>query len=199
MSEKDQPTLDFYAREASAYAGRGQQPLIRWLKPFLAQIPQGGRILELGCGGGQDSAFMLDAGFDVTPTDGSPELAAQAAKRLRRPVETLLFEDIAFDRAFDGVFANACLLHAPRSALPGIMTRIHAALKPGGTLFASFKAGEREGTDGLGRFFNYLDAATLRALMLRDDWETVSISAQVGSGYDGKPTAWLYLLATKRS
>ena len=47
---------------------------------FLAMLPPGAQILELGTGGGQDAAFMLEQGFAVIPTDGSPELAAEAEK-----------------------------------------------------------------------------------------------------------------------
>ena len=53
-------------------------------------------------------------GFDVTPTDGSPEMAEVASRRLGRPVGTLLFHDLDEVEAYDGVWANACLLHVPR-------------------------------------------------------------------------------------
>lgn len=85
---KDQPTLDFYAREAEAYATRYAKS--EELASFLARLPAGSKVLELGCGGGQDSEAMLAAGFDVLPTDGSPELAREAGKRLGRPVQVLL-------------------------------------------------------------------------------------------------------------
>ena len=73
---KKPSTLDFYAREAEAYATR--YTMSEKLESFLALLPPGARILELGCGGGQDSEAMIAAGFDVLPTDGSPELALQA-------------------------------------------------------------------------------------------------------------------------
>ena len=67
------------------------------------------------------------------------------------------------DAAFDGVWANACLLHVPRTALPGILAKVQRALRPGGVFYASYKAGEAEGRDRFGRFFNYPDAAWLKA------------------------------------
>lgn len=196
MSAKDQATLDFYAREAEDYASRARTAKMDELGPFLALVPPGGRILELGCGGGQDSEAMLAAGFDVTPTDGSPELAREAEKRLGRPVGVLLFEDIADESAFDGVWANACLLHVSRTALPSILVKIHAALKPGGAFYASFKAGEEEGHDSLGRFYNYPDTAWLRQAFGRN-WDTLDITAEVGGGYDNLPTDWLHVVAVK--
>jgi SAM-dependent methyltransferase len=199
MSSKDDRTLGFYAEEASAYAGRDRQAEHSRIDPFVAGLKRGARVLELGCGGGQDSEEMLRRGFDVMPTDGSPELAAQAEQRLGRPVGVLLFEDIEDVAAYDGVWAHACLLHAPRPALPGIIDRIHRALRPGGILYASFKAGEAEGRDGLGRYFNYLSSDELRAAFGNGArWQSLTIDEDTGSGYDRQPTRWLHALAIKR-
>src|SRR5687768_16464593 len=103
---------------------------------FLKRLPAGASVLELGCGSGQDSEAMLARGFDVTPTDGSAELARQAEKRLGRPVRVLLFEEVEEKEVYDGVWASACLLHVPRAELAGIIGRINDALKPGGVFYA---------------------------------------------------------------
>ena len=50
-------------------------------------------------------------GLRCPPTDGSPEMAAVASRRLGRPVGTMLFHDLDAVEAYDGVWANACLLH----------------------------------------------------------------------------------------
>lgn len=200
MPSKDDQTLGFYAEEAGAYAGRNRQAEHHRIGLFTARLAPGARILELGCGGGQDSEEMLRRGFDVVPTDGSPELARQAERRLGRRVRVLLFEDLQEVAAYDGVWAHACLLHAPRPALPGIMDRIHAALRPGGVFYASFKAGETEGRDSLGRYFNYLSATELRAVYGAETrWQSLEIEEEMGSGYDRQPTRWLHALAIKAS
>ena len=191
---KDQPTLDFYAREAEAYASR--YAVSEELSAFLARLPAGGRILEIGCGGGQDSAAMLAAGFDVTPTDGSPELARQAEKRLGRPVGVLLFEDIDFVEAFEGIWANACLLHAPKPSLAAIFGKVHRALRSGGLLYASFKTGGTEGVDRFGRYYNHPDAAFLREA-LGAGWSSIAMVQRAGTGYCNLPADWLQLSAVK--
>ena len=198
MPARDSATLDFYAEEAETYAGRGREADLARIERFASLLPAGGQVLELGCGGGQDSEEMLRRGFDVVPTDGSPELAAQAQQRLGRPVGVLLFEDLEDVAAYDGVWAHACLLHAPRPALPGIIDRIHRAMRPGGALYASFKAGEAEGRDGLGRYFNYLSSAELRAAFGNGArWQSLTIDEDTGSGYDRQPTRWLHALAIR--
>ena len=89
----DEETLQFYRSNAEAYAGREIAAHTR-LTRFLALLPPAAAILELGCGAGAASAEMLADGFEVRPTDGSPEMAGEASRRLGRPVETLLFHDL---------------------------------------------------------------------------------------------------------
>lgn len=197
MSGKDADTLGFYAAEAAAYAARGRAASHDRLATFLAALPAGGRVLELGCGAGQDSEAMLARGFDVIPSDGSPELARQAQQRLGRPVRVLLFEDIDEIGAYDGIWANACLLHVPRAALPGILGRIHAALKPAGAFYASFKAGSAEGRDRFGRYYNYPSDDWLRQAYRPERWSRLDICEDMGGGYDGELTRWLHALAFK--
>lgn len=199
MTDRDAATLDFYAAEAQAYAGRSREAEHVRIAAFAAALPPGGHVLELGCGGGHDSLELLAHGLDVVPTDGSPELAAQATRRLGRPVAVLLFEDLDAQAAFDGAWANACLLHVPRSALPGILTRIHAALKPGGVFYASFKAGSEEGRDRFGRYYNYPSPDWLKGAYGADRWRALDLTEDLGSGYDGEPTRWLHVTAVKRA
>jgi SAM-dependent methyltransferase len=189
---KDKPTLDFYAREAEAYATR--YTTSEELAPFLAVLPAGARILELGCGGGQDSEAMIAAGFDVLPTDGSPELARQAEKRLGRPVKVLLFEDIDFGDEFDAVWANACLLHVQRPFLSAVFAKIHRTLRTGGVMYASFKTGGDETIDQFGRYYNYPGEAFLRAALGRG-WSSVEMVQKAAPGYYNLPAEWLHVTA----
>ena len=84
-------------------------------------FPPGSRILELGGGTGDDALFLLERGYDVTLTDGSPAMVERASGKVRRagyeeaPVERLVLEELGrYGRrrsaegrpAFDGVFSN---------------------------------------------------------------------------------------------
>ncbi len=194
---QDERTLIFYAKEAAAYTLRGQQPSRTRLETFLSLLPAGSTILELGCGGGQDSEFMISKGFDVRPTDGVPEIAQAAERRLKIPVSTLLFGDLDEAATYDGIWANACLLHVPRGELAGILARVHAALKKNGLFHASFKAGETDGRDQFDRYYNYPSETWLRSQYANFTWKSVAIEAARGSGYDRLPTDWLYVTAVK--
>jgi len=164
---------------------------------FLARLRPGAGVLELGCGGGQDASLMLAAGFDVTPTDGSPGLAAEAEKRLGRPVRLMRFEELDAVAAYDAVWASACLLHVPEDALAGVLGSIRRALKPGGLFFASFKSGDGGDRDSLGRYYNFPSRTTLEAAYAAaGPWSEIVIDEGEGGGYDGVARTWLFVVAT---
>jgi len=193
----DEETLRFYRGNAQAYAAREITKHTR-LTRFLALLPPGATVLELGCGAGGDSAQMLAAGFDVRPTDGSPEMADVASRRLGRPVETLLFHDLDAVEAYDGVWANACLLHVPRSELAHVLARIWRALKPAGYFYASFKTGAAEGRDLLNRYYNYPTPEWLRAAYSEaGDWDSWSIETGEVRGFDNEKAAMLFVVARR--
>ncbi|MCJ8508041.1 class I SAM-dependent methyltransferase [Rhizobium lemnae] len=123
-------------------------------------------------------------------------MAEHASARLGIPAAVLPFAQINAPDTYDGVWANACLLHVPRLDLADILQRIQRALKPKGIFYASYRAGHAEGFDGLGRYYNYPDQDWLRASYGRG-WSLLETIAQQGGGYDGLPTPWLHVFAQK--
>ena len=78
------------------------------------------------------------------------------------------------------------------------LARIHRALRPGGLFVASFKAGNGEGRDKFGRYYNYPDRATLENHYVQAaSWAELVIAEQLGSGYDNQPTLWHWVTARK--
>jgi SAM-dependent methyltransferase len=193
----DDDTLQFYRRNAEAYAGWAKAPSTR-LVGFLAQLPPGGSILELGCGAGNHSAEMLSCGFKVRATDGSPEMAEIAARRLNHPVEAMLFHELDEQGAYDGVWASACLLHVPRDELVAVLTRIHRALKPDGLFYASYKVGDGDGRDSLGRYYNYPSVEWLEATYAASgQWRQIKSDTSVIQSFDDAPATMLHIVVRK--
>jgi len=192
----DDDTLRFYRGNATAYAER--KPRSATLTRFLGELPAGAKILELGCGAGYQAEAMLAAGFDVEATDGSPELAAEAARRLGRPVRTMLFHELDAAEAYDGVWAHACLLHVPRDELSAILARVWRALKPGGLFYASFKSGDGEGRDKLARYYNYPSEPWLRERYSEaGPWAAIAVDTSEGKGFDQEVASFLHVTARK--
>jgi SAM-dependent methyltransferase len=141
---------------------------------------------------------MLVRGFDVVPTDGSPEMAREASAYLGQPVRVLMFEDLADEDAYDGVWASACLLHVPIADLPTILARIRRSLRPGGYFYASYKSGLGEGRDQFGRYYNYPSSNVLAAsYVAAGPWSSLEVEEQQGGGYDDQPTQWVSVIAQR--
>lgn len=115
-----------------------------------------------------------------------------------RAVAILRFDELDARAAYDAVWASASLLQAPASELADDLRRIHAALRPDGLLTASFKAGNGEGRDRLGRYYNYPDRdALIGYFQAAASWRALSLEANHGTGYDRQPTEWLWISARK--
>jgi SAM-dependent methyltransferase len=194
----DNETLQFYRRNAEAYAGWAKAPSTQ-LKGFLELLPPGGSILELGCGAGNHSSVMLADGFKVRATDGSPEMAAIASRRLGQSVDAMRFDELDAREAYDGVWASACLLHVPRDELTGILERIRRALKPDGVFYASFKIGEGDGgRDSLGRYYNFPSPEWLEATYAAaGSWRSLSSDTSKIRSFDGTQATMLHLVKQK--
>jgi superfamily II DNA or RNA helicase/SAM-dependent methyltransferase/SOS-response transcriptional repressor LexA len=128
---------------------------------FLAQLTPPAHILDAGCGSGRDAKAFAEAGFQVTAFDASADLARLASAHCGFEVAVRRFEDVDEVETFDGIWCCASLLHVPFAAMPSILDRLWRALRPGGTLYISFKHGTGERVHG-GRRFTDADEATVQ-------------------------------------
>lgn len=195
----DRNTLDFYTRNAAHYLQSRPDAPSHELVPFLERLPVGARILELGCGGGRDAAYMVEQGFDVDPTDGSEAMAAEAEKCLGKAARVMRFDALDADEDYDAVIALASLLHVPLPGLPGILHNIWRALKSGGWHLATFKTNGEEGHDDHGRYYNYLSRNEAEQLYQEaGNWADLEFLEWQGEGWFSPPARWLQIVARKR-
>ncbi|MEQ4719024.1 class I SAM-dependent methyltransferase [Nonomuraea sp. B19D2] len=59
------------------------------IEAVVEALPPGAPVLDCACGIGTDAMALAHAGFQVTATDGSPAMAAEARRRLPAGVEVL--------------------------------------------------------------------------------------------------------------
>jgi len=144
--------IDYYQQNAGTFcADTVEVDMTPLYRRFLRLLPERARILDAGCGSARDARAFAEVGHQVTAFDASPALVALAEAYLGQPVKCLRFQEIAWQDAFDGIWACASLLHVPAS-------------EPGGILYASFKYGSGE-REHHGRRFTDLDEAGLAALL----------------------------------
>jgi len=99
---------------------------------WLASQP-GERILDLGCGDGQLTTKIADAGAQVVGVDASPAMV-EGAKSRGVDARICNVEALPFENEFDAVFSNAAL-HWVRDQ-DAMLACVKRALKPGGRFVA---------------------------------------------------------------
>ena len=195
----DGRTLRVYDARAQDYADAlGADPASNAaLQGFIAAIQPGGRVLDLGCGPGTWARQMIAHGLRVEAWDASPGMLALAAQVPGLTTRLAVFEDLDARAAYDGIWANFSLLHAPHDAMPGHLARIARALKPGGFLHVGLKEGDAEGRDALGRFYSYHRPDAFADLLRAAGLEPGTPRRGADKGLDGTVAPWFTVLSTK--
>lgn len=158
-------TIDFYNKYAEEFCRSTVDADVAGLYDrFLKYIPEGGRILDLGCGSGRDSKAFLEMGYHVTSVDGSIEMCRIAEQYIGHPVRCCRFDEIDYHSEFDGIWACASLLHVKKAELGAILRKLELALCDNGVLYASFKHGDEERTDA-GRIYSDYTLERLKKLV----------------------------------
>jgi SAM-dependent methyltransferase len=201
MNPRSDPDMSiaFYDQHAEEYIQSTLHVDIHDLYvPFLALLPEGGHILDAGCGSGRDAKFFLSRGYQVKAFDGSREMARIASTLTGLSVMKMRFGELIDNNAFDGIWACASLLHVRRGDLAEVFCRLERALREGGVLYASFK--QRETDHALcGRQFTNFMPEKLREfveeqtrLVIVNLWETLDCRP------DHRDERWVNLLAQRQ-
>nr|WP_302638148.1 class I SAM-dependent methyltransferase [uncultured Clostridium sp.] len=148
-------TLDYYNKNSEEYFNSTLNvDMTNTYKEFLKLVPEGGKILDLGCGSGRDSMNFMKLGYEVTAVDGSKELAKKASVLLGKEVIASTFEELELKEKFHGIWACASLLHIKREDLKTVLNNLYNNLDDNGVFYMSFKYGEKEYVDDKNRYFN---------------------------------------------
>lgn len=193
----DPTTIAIYDARADEYAGMtdADAAVDPSLEAFMAACPEGGHVLDLGCGPGASAAAMAQAGFQVTATDASAEMVAMAARHPGVTAFQATFDQITDVAAYDGIWANFSLLHLPSDAFAPTLAALHRATKPGGAFHIGMKLGTGTHRDTLGRLYSYYSHDALNAHLGQAGFAPLSHITGHGKGLDGSMSDWICILS----
>jgi len=192
----DRETISVYDARARDYAqmtsGIETDPR---LVDFIARLPAGGQVLDLGCGPGNAAAAIAALGCDVVAWDASAEMVGLARTQPGVRAAQKFFDDLAdLDPAsLDGVWANFSLLHAPPERFPAHLADIARALRPGGVFLIALKEGEGAHRDSIGRLYTYYSEAALTAHVDAAGFTVHRVDRGRDPGLSGEISDWISL------
>lgn len=190
-------TLSWYRENAIQYAEETRNSLVLdALWEFLSRMKEGGTILDYGSGSGRDSAYFINKGFSVDSLDGSAEMKAQAERLFGIKVKLASFLSLEEKDKYDGIWAQASILHLEEHDLRVALTLIERALKRDGVFYSSFRKGEEDGYENgrwytnmtERRFLSFLPAS----LYVEKIWESQDVRPGVNR-------TWLSIICRKKS
>lgn len=196
----DPGTIAWYD-DAAAALGPTDRPASAALLDFMALLPSGAAVLDLGCGSGAATAVLARAGHAVTGLDASAGLlrVARAAAPSARFIQAdfAALGDVVPPGSLDGVWANFALLHLPRAQVPAQLGAIARTLRPGGVFHLALLLGEGEGHDSLGRFYSHFSAEELHALLQEAGFAPLAESRSDSRSATGETVHQIVLLSRR--
>ncbi|MDG1376635.1 MAG: class I SAM-dependent methyltransferase [Yoonia sp.] len=172
----DEKTITFYDTAAERYANLTDTGTpSENLTAFMALLPKGGSVLDLGCGPARSSVHMREAGFKPDPVDASTGMIELANKTHNIGARFATFDDIDMVDAYDGVWANFSLLHAPLGDLPRYLLAISKALHSKGFFHIAMKVGAGAERDKIDRLYSYVSVSELRGLLKDAGFEVLDV------------------------
>jgi SAM-dependent methyltransferase len=173
-----------------------------WLDRFLALVPAGGPILDIGCGSAQPIAgYLIGKGCHVTGVDASPRLIGLC--RSRFPQQTWLAADmrhLSLSRCYAGLLAWDSFFHLCPDDQRRVFSIFGRHAGPGAALM--FTSGPSEGVAigsyrGEPLYHASLSEAEYRSLLPQHGFEVVAHVAE--DPECGGHTVWLARLSMAAS
>ena len=156
-----------------------------WIDRILPLIPDGSRVLDLGCGCGIPVAKRLSATHSVTGIDISP-VQIERARRLV-PDATFICADMSTvdfpNDSFAAIVAFYALFHVPLREQPQLFRNVHRWMVPGGYFMAM--VGRLRGTrtvkgwlniPGLQMYFSHADLMTYESWLREAEFEIIGVT-----------------------
>lgn len=104
------------------------------IEAFESFNPKPELAVDLGCGAGRDTRYLLEKGFDVKAVDKDPaakEHLEQLPHQDRLEFICVEFEDFVFDH-YDLINAHYALPFTKKDSFDSVINKVIGSIKPGG-------------------------------------------------------------------
>jgi SAM-dependent methyltransferase len=171
MEQHEQITIAEYQSTAASFReGTWDHDVSQNRQALIAAMPRNpGRILDFGCGPGRDIVAFQAEGYEVVGLDATPAFVEMAQQAGSGEVWQQNFLNLDLpEQFFDGIFANASLIHVPQTEMLRVLEDLYRSLVPGGAIAMSLARGEGEGyADRLTgqRYTSFWEYATIAPLI----------------------------------
>lgn len=171
-----------------------------FMKEWVKKLPVGARVLDLGCGPGQDARYLRQQHYRVVGLDRARPFLTHVRRRSGRlPLVQADLRRLPFrPQAFDGVWAAASLIHLQKQDVRRTLRELHGLVCPGGLLAATFVHGPVTGVlrHGWlpGRYVSRWLKPELDRTIRFAGWEILSLRTVTNRERKGR---WLNLLARR--
>jgi len=171
---------------------------------FFKHLPKSGFILDIGCGLGSQSKYLLRENYEVIGIEPCESLAKIAMEKYKKVIngtfETL--DKIKFVSPPVGMWCAASFLHVPKHESQDCLNKMRNVIKKEGVLFITVRKGDNSSLDNYdnlktgdsaARFIQLYDEDFLCDLLSKSNFEINYL--RVEDSYWGRSSKWISLIA----
>ena len=197
--EKINKTIDYYNNNAAQYfSNTVNVDMSECCDRFLKYVVPGGRIIDIGAGSGRDIKYFKDKGYDVDGIDASEEMCRLASEYSGSEVICEMIQDWYPTQKYDGIWANAALLHLSIIEIEKFVCRVSDYLNSDGVFYISMKKGVQTGSDNNGRLFTDFSEKKAQEIVSKNTALEIIDSWIMEDGLGRNEAKWLNVIMRRR-
>lgn len=206
MSREKRIVEEGYDRIAEEYAvarrklGRRDK---KYLDRLLERLPEGSRIMDLGCGSGEPVTKLLAEHHQVVGVD----ISRRQIQLARENVLNATFfvgdmTEISYPpETFDAIVSLIAIIHVPREEHANLFRRMHTMLKEGGLVLLTLGSDDWVSSPddrffGVRMYWSHYDSETSKKMLEKTGFRIIQSSIE-SEEFHGQYEEHLYLLAEK--
>jgi ubiquinone/menaquinone biosynthesis C-methylase UbiE len=172
-----------YDKIAEAYAKEFFKDRVdlKHVDKFISLLPEKAKVLDVGCGPGNYTKYLLEKGFSVEGIDLAEGMLKIARKLVPKDVFRIMdMRNLEYpDQSFDGLCVAYSLYHIESEKVPKVLKEFHRVLKTNGVMILMLQEGKGEDlmpepfNPNLKMFFKYYQKDEIKDLLRRAKFETI--------------------------